>query len=399
MRPPGGVDELDEAGRAQWAERVQRRVGAAVNALGLDAPSRFIVTSPDDRTPHRTLVDWPGLPLRPINCLGRHQALSLLDWTPPGEGRQQSLQDEYLEWRVVSDGARIERVELTTELADYWSLLAALDPATTLKVVGRFAREQQVDPEALYGDCDPFHPSTTPQEREAAFRKTMIDGDNQSPYNDGRAAITCMTQSTNTLGALVQLALAAAYPRVVRDRWSGKLRCLTCDELIPLLSDSAQLGRASDPVLVERLARLAYEGRLVALDNPVGVYIQSAEHTRLRTPSGDIVPPEWFRFDRGTPGSGRGDQPARWQRVTLEVPPKTGLLVSDLIDVTTEEKITFGGQIADLIQAAVVLRVSDPDAVEVGDLEPSELAGAVADAASRCAGIDDALARFQLTRS
>lgn len=398
MRPPGNLTELGQAGRAQWAERIQQRVAGAAKGLGLDLPSRFVVAAPDDRTRHRTLVDWPGLPLRPVDCIGRHQALPLLDWAPPGVGRQQSLQEEYLEWRVVSDGARIQRVEFTTELGDYWSVLAGEDPATTMKLVAGFAREQQVDPQAVYGDCDPFHPSTTPREREATFTRRMIEGDNQSPYNDGRSAITCMTQSTNSLSSLVQLTLAAAHPRVVRDRWSGQLRCLTCEELVPLLSGSAQLGRASDPVLVERLARLAYEGRVVALDDPIGVYIQSAEYTRLRTPSGDVIPPEWFSFNRGTPASDDGDHPARWQRATLEVPPDAELFVSDLIDVTTDEKITFGGQIADLIQVAVVLRVSTADAVDVGGLEPSEFANAVADAASRCVGIDDALTRFELRR-
>lgn len=399
MEPPGKLNELGDAGRAQWAERIQQCVAAAATALRLDPPNRFLVPAPDDRTRYRTLVDWPGLPLRPLDCIGRHQALPLLDWAPPGEGRQQSLQEEYLEWRVVSDGPHIKRVELTTEVGDYWGVLAAEDPATTMKLIASFAREEQVDPQAIYGDCDPFHPSTTPRDREAAFTRTMIQGGNQSPYNDGRAAITCMTQSTNTLGALVQLALAAAHPRIVRDRWSGQLRCLTCEELIPLLSGSAQLGRASDPVLVERLARLAYEGRVVALDDPFGVYIQSAEYTRLRTPSGDVVPAEWFTFNRGTPASDDGDEPARWQRVTLEVPPDSKLFVSDLIDVATDERIGFGGQIADLIQVAVLLRVGAADAVDVGGLEPSEFADAGADAASRCAGIHDALARFKLTRS
>jgi hypothetical protein len=44
-----------------------------------------------------------------------------LDWTPSGEeGRIRRLQEEYVEWRVVRDDVGIRRVELTTELSDYW---------------------------------------------------------------------------------------------------------------------------------------------------------------------------------------------------------------------------------------------------------------------------------------
>ena len=395
MRPPGDVDDLDEAGRAQWAERVGERVVEASRRLELDGSGRFVLAAPDERTPHRTHIDWPGLPLRPIACIGRDRALALLDLVPPAEGRRTSLQEEYIEWRVVRDGDDITRVEFTTELAAYWSLLAAREPQKALELIAGFAREGQVEPEDIYGECDPFDPSTTPEQREAAFVGAMLAGKQPSPYNDGRRAITCMSQRTNTLGALVLLALAAAHPRVVQDTSGGHLRCLTCEELIPLLNGSAQLGRASDPVLVERLARLAYEGRLVALDDPLGIYIQSAEHARLRTPTGEVVPPKWFHFDRGTRASDESGAVARWQRVTLEVPPEEDFCVSDLVDATTEEKIAFGGQVADLIQVAVVLRVSEPGAVEVGDLDPSELADAVADAASRCAEVTEALSAYQ----
>jgi hypothetical protein len=35
-------------------------------------------------------------------------------------GRIRRLQEEYVEWRFMRDDMRIRRVELTTELSDYW---------------------------------------------------------------------------------------------------------------------------------------------------------------------------------------------------------------------------------------------------------------------------------------
>ena len=120
MNELGGLDELSAAGRATWARRVEECIAEVLTDLGLDSPHRFVLAAPDERTRHRTAVDWPGLPLRRVECLTRHQALALLDWTPSGgEGRIRRLQEEYVGWRVVRDDVGIRRAELTTELSDY----------------------------------------------------------------------------------------------------------------------------------------------------------------------------------------------------------------------------------------------------------------------------------------
>jgi hypothetical protein len=66
------------------------------------------------------------------------------------------------------------------------------------------------------------------------------------------------------------------------------------------------------------------------------------------------------------------------------------------VDVATEQPIRHGGQVADLVQVALVLRVSDPDVEPPGTLEPTELAQGVAENALRCPDIrlqwDDYLA-------
>ena len=379
MQEPGGLTHLDDAGRRAWARAVDDCVADLTRRLGLDPPNPLVVHPADDTTPHTTSVDWTGFPLRVADCVGRAAASELCDWAfDPGGRGIRPLQEEYVEWRTVRDeDGGIRRVELTTELGAYWKVLAAHEPDTTRELVAEFAGEAGVDFEAVYRDCN--RRTASPEERGEAFAAAMLSGHDPSPYNDGRAAITCMAQSTNTLRALVCLVLVATQARVVRDAVSGRLRCLTCEEAIPSMGGAAQAGRASDPVLVERLARLAYEGRLVALADPLCVTVQSVAHTRLRTPDGEAVPPEWFTFSRGR------------QRVTFAPPSDAGLHVSDLIDVATEQPIRHGSQVAELAQVAVALRASDPDMRPAGHLEPTE----PPPSAEHCSDVHEALADFR----
>ena len=387
MNSPGPVEELGADGQEAWTRCIASRIAEAVEQFDIDPPNRFVLSTADNRTPASTTVEWSALPPRPLTCLTRHRALRFLDAVVAGRVRE--LQEEYVEWRAVADESGIRRVEFTSELSDYWRVLAAYEPTRTRELIASFARVPDVDLGAVYRDCDPFSPSTTPEEREASFNAAMLSVDDMSPYNDGRAAITCMAQPTNTLLALLALVLIATNPRVVKDALSGRLRCLYCDESIPLCQNAAQIGRASDPLLVERLARLAYEGRFVGLQDPIGVYFQSAQSTRLRTRNGEPVSPDWFRFSRRLATNQPSDGRSRYQRVVFEPPAASSLSVSDLIDVATEEPIRYGGQIADLLQVGIALRVSDAGAVPVGELQPTELGPATSDIAARCADIQD----------
>jgi hypothetical protein len=366
MREPGGLTALGAAGANVWTEHVRSCIEGAL----ADAPeSRLTLGAGTGRLAE---CDWPGLPARVSSCLGRDRALELLDWEGDGDeplgGR--ALQEDYIEWRVVTDpNGVVRRVECTTELADYWCVLAGDDPSALLETIAEFADEASIPPSAVYGPSDPFAPGVGPEERAWAFALTMLPPLGRSPYNSGRRAMCCMSQPTNTLAAIVQLAVAATSRRVARDPNDGRLRQLTSAEAIPLLGDAAVIGRASDPILVERLGRLAFEGRRVAFEDPLGVYMQSVEHTRLRTPSGDMVPLDWFTFSRGLSAESSHDGRPRYQRLSVEVPPREGFVLGDVIDVATEQPIRHGGQVAEFVQLAIFLRAGDPDP-KPGDLEP-----------------------------
>lgn len=384
MQAPGQLDDLDAAGLDAWARRIDNCVTSIVAGL-TDGPNPYVVHPPNEFTTAHTTVDWTGLPARPVVCLSRAHALELLDHANPHEQQGRALHEEYVEWRVVRDDTDIQRIEFTTELSDYWRVLAAYQPRRALELVTEFARAP-VNPIDLYPGCDPFDSTTTVEQREAAFVEAMLADESPSPYNDGRSAITFMAQRSNTLSALVNLVLIATRPTVTLDASDASVRCVTCDEIIPLLGGAAQSGRQSDPILVERVIRFAYEGRLIAFDDPLGVYIQGFETHRLRTPDGQPITNEWLTLSRGH-GPLQPDGIARWQRLTLEPPAGNDTRVSELVDVATEQPIRYGGQVADLVRVAVVFRVSDPDHGPVGPLTPTQPAATPFDEACGCSDL------------
>ena len=342
-----------------WGERVSSCVLDATNAYGI--PPQLVGVQ-DTRATQTAITDWTAFPKRVGDCLTSGETGLLLDWrTSKGdEGRR--FQEEYAEWRVsrAPDG-RIVRFELTTELPEYWVWLAGEDPAGTLELVGSCAGEERLATRHIYGELDPFNRSLGPVERANAFAGEML-GDGESPYNNGLRAICCMRQPTNTLDALVGLAVASAHPRLARDPSTDELRCANAAEIIPLLDGAAEIGRNSDPVIVEHLARLAGEGRLIGFDGPPAVHVGGVQLERLSTPDGETVPADWFSLQRLT---NVGSEPVLAQRLTFTVPPGQGLLIGDMIDMATGRRITSGAQLAELVQLVLYLRTSPPGEVDI----------------------------------
>jgi hypothetical protein len=365
MLEPGLLDGLGGEGRAAWTEKVRRIAARAVDAR----PGTHF--SADAELPHVVTTDWPGLPTRIVRCLGRETALDVLD-RDGGAGR--TLQEEYLEWRTVrDDDGVVVRVEFTSELGAYWRTLAAHRPRALLDTVACFAREDDVPAETVYGVRDPS--ALSPADRELAFARTTLDpGGARSPYNTGERAICCMIQPSNTLTALIHLAAAASRPQTIG---ADARRALDAGDLVAAFGDGATAGRASDPLLIERLARAAWDGRRIAAHDPLGVYIIGAERGRLRTRDGEVVPADWWTFSRGRSAADSPDGRALHQRLVLEAPQGAGIRLGDLVDAATEESISSGAQVADLVQMAAYLRVGDAGAVEprphdAGEVSPAQ---------------------------
>jgi hypothetical protein len=383
---PGYVDDLAAAGRAEWQARAADSVVQAVADFGSEDSSLRVELAHDSAL---VSVEWTGLPERVASCLTRRKTLELLDAAPAFSGGGRALQEEYVEWRVVRSGSQIQLIELTTELPEYWALLAACNPERLLALVAEFAGETQVAVGDVFGRADALDPRVSPEERECGFRGQML-GAGTSPYNDGCRAICCMRQQSNTLFSVAALAAAASTPRLVVDTLDGHSRALRCSESILFFRQgAARLGRASDPLLVERLAQIAFQGREVALGSPLGLYMQKVEPGRLLTPDGSSVPEAWFQFSRGGIGP---DGRRRFQRLTFEVPAEEGFCISDLVDLATERPIEYGGEIADLVSVALFLRVSEEGSL-AAPTEPVEIPGGFGDSEG-CSELHELYAHF-----
>ncbi|MDQ3982990.1 MAG: hypothetical protein M3271_09970 [Actinomycetota bacterium] len=352
---PGGLNELGAAGTRAWDRLVSAELKAA------RVPPQLL-PAPDRRTSETASADWVGHPERVEACLTRAKAHRLLDWRRSGVDAGRMLyQEEYVEWRVVrGPDRRARRIEMTTELAAYWEILAGYEPQKAVEIVSGFAGHA-VDPRELYGCSDPD--TLDDEQRRAAFRKAMVGNRGGlrpiAPYNGGEKAICCMVQETNTLRGIVRLAAGSARPRAVVDAHSGEERVMSGSEVIAAPdTDFAEDCRNSDPVIVERLVRFASEGRLIALDDPVGVYIVDVAYRQLLQPDGSEVPREWFTFGRGIGPDEAPDKRPRYQRLTFEVPEGAGFTVADVTQRTTGQPIGYGAQIAELVQVAIYFRTS-----------------------------------------
>jgi len=360
---PGGLVEFREH-VLEW----QRRVEEILDRLEPSAPRQLSTASPANAHELR-VPEWPAVPARIRACLGRSTADAACDHADPATGdiARLEFQEEYAEWRIVRDReGRPARFELTTELGDYWELFAGYEPDRALELISEFAGVGNVEPAAIFGDA----PAADPQTRKRQFRMTMLGGDSgeraPGPYNNGLAAITCLSRSDNTLAALIKLVTASVRPMLVHDPASGELRFPSGSEAISRLpSGAAQDCRNSDPVVVERIVRLATEGRLIRFDNPIGIYIVGVQHDQLLTPDDEPVPAEWFRRWRGVDAEDAGDGLARHQRMEFEVSPEEGFTLADLRSRRTGRPIRWGAEIAELVQLGVYVRVSGMDAIPV----------------------------------
>jgi len=210
---PGNLSDLEGAGKDEWDRYVSNSTKEAISASGT---MQFLAESDDSITSPPVAVDWSGFPVRIQSCLdgSLRKTLPFLDWQLGSIDAGRPIgHEEYLEWRVVRNGTgKITRIEFTTEIREYWEILAKYHPTKCLRLLGRFAGERIADFADVFGS-DPEQ--MTPEERSRNFQINMFALDNtppKSPYNNGRRSIAIKGKSVNTLKAAIQLASFAAFP-------------------------------------------------------------------------------------------------------------------------------------------------------------------------------------------
>jgi hypothetical protein len=354
---PGRADQLSAALRQRWNETIR----AEYESLEPQWGSRFFVLDPAQLPdPGPAPIHWFADAAEPAFCIGADVARQLSDWGVKG---RRALHNEYCEYRVI-EGAdaqgklRPKRVEVTTELREYWVCIAREDPeqlrAMAADVLGAPPSWQD-----LYGVADPA--GLTPQERERRFVELVAGAGASEPTGRLNAEHALfMTHPINGLDDLLYIVMFGARPYA--QRIGGALAPATREQIFRAFGVEHLGCRHADPAAAMGAHGAAYQGRSVAFADPLGMYLVSfARHLFLYR--GDPVPDAWVRWSRGQSGMrqrlvfGPGDaDPAFLDDIRVAVG-------------ATEEPVTGGFQVVQQVEVGPLVVVGPPTPVQPAEYQ------------------------------
>ena len=209
---PGRADPLSAALLQAWNKTIATEYERQRPQWG----SRFFALDPATLTsPTPATVKWFGDPAEPVFCRSLEVAQRLADWAPKG---RRVLHNEYCEYAVVygSDGGRPrpKRVEVTTELREYWVCVAR---ATTRPSCGRWHGGSSAARRATRSStASTIRSRCQPQQREARFVAHLApaNGEAVGRLNTDRALF--MNHPINGLDDLIYIVMFGAQPYAVR---------------------------------------------------------------------------------------------------------------------------------------------------------------------------------------
>ncbi len=358
---PGRADTLAPPLLERWNETI-----VAAHAQLSEFDTRFFVIDPSslgDASP--APVEWFADPLEPAHCLGAVAAQRVCDHGLPA---RQLLHDEYCEYRIVartdaSGRRRPKRVEVTTELREYWLCLAEHDPPlvreTASSTLGR-----EVSWKDLYGVSTPE--ALAPAERRLAFARLVAGGAGSPEFEKAgvpvhptgplnRDHLLFMTHPINGLDDLLFIVMFGArpYAHVVADARHPAL----LEQIFAAPHGSPQLFcRHADPAAAAAAHAAAFEGRSLAFANPLGMYIRNFT-AEVFAFDGGPLPEQWIRPGRGFTGA--------WQRLEIGPGDDDDVFLDDIVDLAeaNERPLVGGYQIVRQIEVGPLVAVGAPSLV------------------------------------
>ncbi len=343
-------------------------------------------------------VRWTADPAEPNFCFEPETARKLSDWALDAghpvhsalsvRGRRET-HNEYCEYKIVysvdaDKKLRPKRVIFTTELREYWVMLATVSPSR-LKHAADQVTGRSVSWSELYGPGVDAPEQLTAEEREVLFttwvsgaaakEKLLEKGVPAQPIgtlNNQEALF--MTHGINGLDDLLYIVLYGAHPFARKQ--DGVWIPATKDEIFSKshfgeTNPPIQLAcRHADPGAATGAAAQAFEGKTVGFADPLGMYIQSFADKDFLF-AGKEVPAEWINFSRG---SGK----KFYQRLVFGPPDDSPHFLDEITVGDDHQKVTGGFQIAQRIEVGPWVRIGDPSVVteeefklhEVAPLEP-----------------------------
>ncbi len=358
---PGRADELPDTLVRRWNSRITAEFERLRPTLG----SRFFSIDPAEiNPPTPAAVKWFGDPAEPAFCIGAGVARELSDWGVRG---RHELHNEYCEYAAVhrpdADGRlRLKRVQVTTELREYWLTIARTDPDVLRGMATGVLGTEPSWPQ-LYGVTDPRVLSE--RGREVAFARLVAGHGNAADLvqagvptqplgslNTENALF--MTHPINGLDDLLYIVMFGAKPYFRRE--GDQLSPATREQIFRAEGVEHLACRHADPAAAIGAHAAAVEGRAVAFADPLGVYIQSFPR-EIFLLDDQPIPTEWVRFSRGSDGM--------FQR--LEVgPADDDPAFLDQVRVATgatDEPLVGGHQIVENVEVGPLVVAGPPSTV------------------------------------
>jgi hypothetical protein len=304
FKPPGNLQELTPQLLQVWNDRIRQQINR-------QSASRFFKTNPEDVLNGQEIVSvrWSGAPAEPRFCLTRDWALKLSDWGVRG---RHETQNEYCEYRIITSVDRLgnvrpKRVEFTSELREYWVVMAVNDPdilrLAAADVLGRVPEWSE-----LYDHSDPG--SLSEIERRIRFSQVVAGHGNHQDLIDAgvpsqpvgainRDNALFMTHPINGLDDLIYVVMFGAIPYRVND--SGIERKALLQEVFRHFNVEQLACRNADPAAAAGPFDAVSEGRNIAFSANLGMYLRPLNRSLFEY-SNQQIPEDWIKYGRGTKG-------------------------------------------------------------------------------------------------
>jgi hypothetical protein len=358
---PGRADDVSDEVRERW----NALIGSEFERHFANHGSRFIKPAPAEvNGDEEKFIHWFADPAVPVTCLGRDRARRLCDLLPNG---RPILHDEYAEYAILRrldelQRLRPKRVQITTELAQYWSLVASVDP-DALAAMAEDALGRRPSFAELYSVDDPH---ALDEGRRGALFAAQCIGRRGVPPAGGlntRNALF-MTHPINGLDDLVFIVMFGARPYAVDGPGPVSQRRAGPDAMFASQGPDAEIlaCRHADPAAALGAQNAVWEGREVAFADPLGMYIERFDASALSV-GGEAIPAEWIRW-------GRGEHPYR-QRLEIGPGDDDPRFLDDItVSVgAAEEPLVGGFQLLALTEIGPAVMIGDPSEVSDDDVE------------------------------
>jgi hypothetical protein len=361
---PGFADEVSDEIRTRWNELIKKNY-ESLQADGWGS-KYFVLDSQDVINGSENNIIWFADPAEPTFCISEEVAQKLSDWGVRG---RQELQNEYCEYvniyRNDTNGKlRLKRVQITTELREYWVCIATYDPKFLREMVNNILGIQ-VDWRDLYGVDDPLVLNERDRKREFCRFVAGQGYDNDPDLSDipvypigklNRDNALFMIHPINGLDDLLYIVMFGSKPYAVNR--NGNFQKASREQIFKSFGVEHLACRHADPAAAMGAYGAVFEGRKVSFQNPLGVYITAFNRDAFSIQN-QPLPESWIRFSRG--GSLGSHSTKLWQRLEFGPSDDEPSFLDDVrISVGGTENPLLGGfQILQQIEVGPFVLIGD----------------------------------------